>query len=356
MSEPVISVKKFKDVNIDDPFFESLKGAYNEFPDWFARKADENAYVSYSSEGGLQAFLYLKPEKGPITDIEPPLDVPDCLKVGTFKVDAHGTKLGERFVKIIVDTALVQGLPVAYLTIFPEHEPLIRILETFGFTKRGTKPGPNGTEDVYAKDMGHLTGNLLLDYPMVHSRKHNKWMMSIYADYHTDLFPDSILRTERPTMLQDTSHTNGIHKVYVGAYRAFPQVSPGDCLVIYRCVEKDSKKSAWYGSVATSLCVVEEIQPARSFGSAEKFITYCKKYSVFDEAKLRSLYPKTGMHAVLMTYNLAFPRRPTLGSLVEARAVPHPSERHYMGFLPLSDDAFKKILELGGIREGYVIY
>lgn len=356
MSEPVISVKKFKDVNIDDPFFESLKGAYNEFPEWFVRKADENAYVCYSPSGGLQAFLYLKPEKGPLGDLDPNLNVPACLKVGTFKVDAHGTKLGERFVKIIVDTALTQGLPVAYVTIFPEHEPLIRILETFGFEKWGTKASPNGTEDVYVKDMRDLTGDLLLDYPIVDSRGHKKWMMSIYSDFHTDLFPDSILRTESPAMLQDTSHTNGIHKVYVGAYRDFPKVTPGDCLVIYRCTESDSKKSAWYGSVATSLSVVEEIRPARSFDSAEKFVKYCKRYSVFDEARLRSLYSNTGMHAVLMTYNLAFPRRPTLGKLVEAGAVPHPSEGHYMGFLPLSDDAFKKILELGGIREGYVIY
>ncbi len=356
MSEPVISVKKFKDVNIDDPFFESLKGAYNEFPDWFARKADEDAYVSYSPSGGLQAFLYLKPEKGPLEDLDPQLDVPACLKVGTFKVDAHGTKLGERFVKIITDTALAQGLRVAYVTIFPEHEPLIHILETFGFEKWGTKTGPNGTEDVYVKDMRDLTGDLLLDYPIVDSRGHKKWMMSIRSDFHTDLFPDSILRTESPTMLQDTSHTNGIHKVYVGAYLDFPQVSPGDCLVIYRCVEKDIKKPAWYGSVATSLCVVKEINPARNFTSAENFIDYCKKHSVFNESNLRSRYANPRTHAVLMTYNLAFPRRPTLGELVKADAVPHPSEGHYMGFLPLSDEAFKKILELGGIGESYVIH
>ncbi len=356
MSEAAIRVRKFREIDINDPFFDSLKASYQEFSDWFARKAEESVYISYAPDDRLQAFLYLKRESGPITDINPPLNVPSCLKVGTFKIDAHGTKLGERFVKIIVDTALSLGLRLAYLTVFPQHEPLIRILETYGFSKKGTKRGPNGAEDVYVKDMHYLTGDLQLDYPMVDSRGCNKWLMSIYADFHSNLFPDSILRTECASILQDTSHTNSIHKVYVGAYLDFSHISPGDCLVIYRCIERDSKKKAWFGSVATSLCVVEEITPARAFESDTVFISYCRSHSVFNEATLQRLYNKPGMYAVKMSYNLAFPRRPNLGTLVESGAVPHPSTGRYMGLIALRDDAFKKILELGGICEGFVIH
>lgn len=57
MPKPVVSVKKFKDVDINDSFFDSLKASYDEFSDWFARKANENAYVSYTPVGTLQAFL-----------------------------------------------------------------------------------------------------------------------------------------------------------------------------------------------------------------------------------------------------------------------------------------------------------
>ncbi len=356
MSESAISVKKFRDINVDDPFFDSLKDSYAEFTEWFSRKADENAYVSYTPNGMLQAFLYLKVETGPINDVTPPLNASKCLKVGTFKTIAHGTKLGERFVKIIVDTVLSCGLRLAYLTVFPQHESLIKILEAYGFSKRGSKVTHNGTELLYVKDMQYISGDPKLDYPVVDSRGHNKWLMSIYADFHTSLFPDSILKTEKTSIIQDTSFTNSIHKVYVGAYRDFPLVRSGDCLVIYRCVERDSRKSAWFGSVATSLCAVEEIYPTNAFQSVDDFISYCKRYSVFNEEKLRGLYKNDRMYAVKMTYNLAFPRRPTLGTLVQSGAVPHPGTETYMGFLPLSDMSFSKILSLGGVREGFVIH
>lgn len=32
--------KKFKEVDLNDPFFDSLKNSYEEFPLWFARKAE----------------------------------------------------------------------------------------------------------------------------------------------------------------------------------------------------------------------------------------------------------------------------------------------------------------------------
>ena len=355
MSEDAIVTRKFSDVDLNDSFFDSLKESYREFSDWFHRKSNETAYVSYDSDGKLQAFLYLKKEDGPVTDINPPLNTA-CLKVGTFKILAHGTKLGERFVKIIVDATLSLGLRIAYVTIFNKHENLIRILKTYGFLRRGTKNTPNGEEDVYIKDMQYLSGDTNLDYPVVNSQNRQKWLMSIHAPYHTNLFPDSRLKTERDLVIQDCSHTNSIHKVYVGAYRDFPRFKPGDCIVIYRCVESDSKKSAWFGSVATSLCVAEEILPARSFSNSDAFVAYCQKFSVLDDNNLRRLYNKFGTYALLMSYNLAFPKRPTLGTLVEEGIVPHPSTGVYMGLHMLDDVKFRKIIELGGVREGFVIY
>ncbi|WP_238178920.1 hypothetical protein [Methylobacterium dankookense] len=42
----------FKNVDLSDPFFDSLKNQYEEFPDWFARKAEEPVYVIDSDEEG----------------------------------------------------------------------------------------------------------------------------------------------------------------------------------------------------------------------------------------------------------------------------------------------------------------
>lgn len=360
-SESSISSRRFDSIDIADTFFDTLKSSYEEFDSWFKRKADqgEYAYVAYSDTHKLTAFLYLKVEQGPITDIIPSLNVERCLKVGTFKIDAHGTRLGERFVKIIVDTALNLGLRHAYLTVFPEHEHLVRILETFGFKKFATKNTRNGIEDVYIKDMNYHTGDIILDYPMVDTRGRNKWLLGIFPEFHTSLFPDSKLKTESGAVVQDLSHTNSIHKIYIGFAVDLQRFQKNDCIVVYRCQAKASEESAWFKSVATSLCVVEEVMPKRKFKNENEFVQYCMKNSVFTRERLSDMYnarKTTELHAIKMTYNLAFPKRPNLKSLVESGAVPHPGTGAYYGLMKLSDERFKTILDLGNVNASFVIY
>ncbi len=68
-----MKLTKFKEVDLTDPFFDSLKAGYGEFGDWFARKAEEPVYVSLRDDESLQGFLYLKLEIGTVDDVSPPL-------------------------------------------------------------------------------------------------------------------------------------------------------------------------------------------------------------------------------------------------------------------------------------------
>lgn len=355
MAEDAIIERNFNLIDLNDPFFDSLKSSYKNFSEWFIRKSNEKAYISYDNQNNLQAFLYMKKEVMAVTDIIPPINTP-CLKIGTFKINAHGTKLGERFIKIIVDTTLFHDLRLAYITLFSEHEDLKNLLVRYGFHKYGSKKSNDGEEEVYIKDMSKITENINKDYPVINSIEKNKWMMSIHPQFHTQLFPDSRLATENSIFIQDLSHTNSIHKVYVGCYRDFPKFETGDCVVIYRCQSPGTQDSAWYKSVATSICVVEETTSGRNFRDVEHFINYCKKYSVFDEDKLRGLYKKSGVYAVKILYNLALPKRVIMKDLVENEIIPSPEQKPYYGLLRLTDKAFRKLLKLGGVREGSVIY
>ena len=351
MSQIQISKRPFSEVDINDPFFDSLKAAYRGFEPWFTRKAEELAYVGYDDDGKVRAFVYLKRENETVTDVTPPILGP-CLKVGTLKIDAHGTRLGERFVKIIFDELRHQELSLAYVTIFREQERLISLLERYGFIADGRK----GDELVYTRRMPTRTGNPLFDYPVVRATGVHKWMLAIRPDFHTRLFPDSILHNESPDIIQDVPETNGIHKVYIGRMFDFPLLSPGDCLIIYRCQNARAGRP-WFQSVATSLCVLEEIRPKGDFPNEADFLAYCKKYSVFSDAEIINQYRAPGnLHALKMTYNFAFPRRPNLQRMVEHGAVPHPREGQYMGLLGLSDEAFSTILRLGGIDERLAVY
>jgi len=40
-----LKVKKFSEIDINDPFFDSLKSDYIGFEDWFSRKAEKKAYI-----------------------------------------------------------------------------------------------------------------------------------------------------------------------------------------------------------------------------------------------------------------------------------------------------------------------
>lgn len=59
MSQIQISKRPFSEVDIDDPFFDSLRTDYKGFNGWFRRKTHELAYVGYDSQNNVRAFVYL---------------------------------------------------------------------------------------------------------------------------------------------------------------------------------------------------------------------------------------------------------------------------------------------------------
>ncbi|MFQ6996307.1 hypothetical protein [Bilophila wadsworthia] len=111
--------------------------------------------------------------------------------------------------------------------------------------------------------------------------------------------------------------------------------------------------------MATSLCLVEEVRPKRSFLSEQDFINYCQKYSVFTEEKLRTVFrarKKFELHAIKMTYNLALPKRPNLEQLVTEGVLPHPKEKkEYLGLKKLSEAEFQAIVTLGNVDARLII-
>lgn len=92
----------FSVLNLDNPFYDSLKNDYKEFETWFKKKQADGskAYVEIErSTNEIVGFLYVKVEEEEIADVSPVLSAKKRIKAGTFKVNAHGTKYGERFYK-----------------------------------------------------------------------------------------------------------------------------------------------------------------------------------------------------------------------------------------------------------------
>lgn len=349
--EELIKRKRFAEIDLSDPFFDSLKEDYGSFSEWFRRKANEEAYV-LDVDGKIHAFLYLKKETGPVEDVIPPLPDGIRLKIGTMKINPHGTRLGERFIKKAFDYAINQGISELYVTVFPKHVALIDLFKRYGFIEHGKKVSPDGVEKVFVKSFKHLTGNILLDYPIINAKGAGKYLLAIWPKYHTRLFPDSILTNESYDMIEDVSHTNSIHKMYICSMDVSP-LKRGDILVIYRT--KDDKGPAWYRSVATSICVVEELKSKYDFRDVNEFVDYCKTYSVFTEDELRNWYNnprRKRVFVIKMTYNVALRKRLTMKRLVEEVGL---DSKGYWGFRCLTDNQFDLIRLLGDVNEGIIV-
>lgn len=348
----LLEIKKFSSISLVDPFFDSLKKDYKGFEDWFKGKAnkDDSAFVLYDKNNNLQGFLYLKDESEEIDEtIVPPMKKKKRLKVGTFKIDAHNTRLGERFIKKIMDKGIYEGYEEAYVTVFPKQDKLILLLKTYGFKEYGTK----GDEQVLVKDFTTCEGDLLKDYPLIQTKGKRKFLLSIYPLFHTPLFSDSILKNEvrnSEDLVKDVSFSNSIHKIYICFMPKTANLRKGDLLAIYRT--NDGMGLARYRSVVTSICQVEEVKTKVDFTSIEDYLHYCSSYSIFTMDDLRMWYRKDSLVVIKMTYNVALAKRITRGMLLDEAGI---SPTLYWGFFQLTDNQFEYILKKGNVNENFII-
>lgn len=352
-----LQVQRFSDIDLNDSFFDSLRASYPEFNEWYNKKAAAGATAyCYYVDNELKDFLYLKIEEEELSDLTPALPAKKRLKVGTFKVDnedRHTTR-GERFMKKIMDMAIAEDVDEIYVTMFPTEElqGLIRMFEKFGFSHIADKPHEGGNaEYVLIKDMTTHVDDFKLDYPFVKKASSNKYVLSIVPEFHTHLFPDSILKNEKKyDLIQDVSETNSIYKIYLCWMQDTRNLKAGDKLIIYRTSDEEGK--AYYRSVCTSVCTVCEVKTYRDFENEEEFIKYTNRYSVFKEHELRRWYKNKKYFIVIkMVYNIAFTKK-VINMVMKEQVGLNPK---YWGFFKLTDAQFDKLLELGEIDERYIV-
>lgn len=345
--------QRFDLFNHQDAFFDSLKERYSEFSSWLLKKAysGESAYILYDSDKKIDGFMYLKMEHEVVYDINPALPFGRHLKIGTFKFYSKGSLRGQRFIKKIFDYAIREKADDIYVTVFKEHDYLIKLFERYGFICHGEKITHNGIELVYVRTLRQSQKDVLLDYPYLSMGNSRKYLLGIYPEFHTKLFPDSILNNESADIVEDVSYTNSIHKIYICAMKGVMQAKRGDLLVIYRT--SDIPGSARFRAVATSVCVVEEVRSIHEFSSLDEFLIYCERFSVFTKDELIRIYAqKKYPYIIRFTYNIALPKRPTRGTLIDSVGL---NEHDYWGFMELTNNQFENILGLGEVDESFVI-
>lgn len=304
----VLSVTKklFGEVKIEDSFFDSFREDYPGFDRWFNKKSEEIAYVTHNM-GNILSFLYLKveDENENYSDIIPPFKPKRRLKIGTFKVVSNGVRLGERFLKIIIDNAIQYKVEEIYVTIFEksdEQKRLINLLEDWGFNRYGEKGG----ESVFVRDFrpSFNIDNPKSTYPFI-SLDTNIFLVPIYPKYHTELLPDSYLNNESPVnFTENEPHRNAISKAYI--CRSIERnIKKGDIIIFYRTATIG--QSAYHTSVITTIGMVEE--KIDGIKDENEFILKCRKRSIFTDNYLKEFwsYSKFRPFVIRFLYIFSFP-------------------------------------------------
>lgn len=348
----------FGNIDVSDDFFDSFRDAYDGFDSWFARKCDEEAYTCRSDDGRILGFLYLKTEEPSesYSDIEPTFAPKRRLKVGTFKVESTGFRLGERFVKIIFDNALQRKVDEIYVTLFTDRGELValeELLYRWGFSLYGIKHH-NGekNEKVLVKTLHSMMigATPKVNYPNI-SYSCNKYILPIRPQYHTTLLPDSQLNSEnRIDFLGREPHRYALQKVYI-SWASTNGARPGDLILFYRMgLPGENKK---YKSVVSTIAIVDEI--IENIHSESELLSLCQNRSVFTDDELKGFWKNHSYNIKVLKFIFvkSLTKRLTLGYLWEHNVIPAPGGPR--PFTKLSDEQFDMIIQDSETEIEYVV-
>lgn len=302
-------VIKFKDCNLNDPFFDSLKNDYNGFADWFKSKAEQGKEALVYFDGNdIKAFINLKyneVEEIELSDNTLPSE--NRIKISTLKLsdDIKGQRLGEGAIGYCLwEWQKSKSTNQIYITVFEKHKSLILLLEKFGFTKVGINK--NG-ENVYIKDKRNIDkSDPYKAFPYIINSKFAR-LIPVNQVYHDTLFTYSELANTNQEA-NEIAAANGVTKVYIATPYSQINYTPGTLTFIYRKHTGTGKPA--YKSVITSYCtIIKQIyikQNGKYIYLLDEYIKLVGNKSVYTSDQLKEIYNDTknrNIVLLVMVYN-----------------------------------------------------
>jgi hypothetical protein len=305
-----------RDLDIEDPFFDSLKDDYGDFDfrDWFKRKSieDRKCWV-YRENDKIKAMLMLKEENETIPT-SPPIPASKRLKIATLKVDMPGSKIGELFLKMAFQYCISNNIFETFLTHYRKPEDrLIPLIESFGFEFMGLleeRKGRMEKEEVYLKkfipkekDVSSFDIAKKFYPSFIDSSSIRKFLIPIIPEYHDRLFPDFMKRQMRITDYSEINIPgNAIKKAYL-SHSSITKIRPGDLLLFYRSHDQKA---------ITSIGIVDR-EPVRT-NEPDKVVTIVGQRSVYLYDEIKDITQKPVL-VLLFRHHLNLPNPPDLNYL-----------------------------------------
>ena len=238
---PQVQLRPLHALRQSDSIFNSLRGDYPGFDDWFARVSREGrqAWSIEPDGGGCAGICIWKPN-----DDEYDLGG-KVMKISTFKVaDEHrGRRYGELLLKTTFNDLRANRYNHVWLTVFEHHGGLITMLEDFGFYQLPHRTALR--ELVYAKQLvpGGAAASDAFEYhhrygpPAIDLSLSPVYVIPIQPRYHRRLFPDDPL--EQMLMPGDDPFGNAIRKAYLSQSAVQPPPR-GAVILFYRSADRQA--------------------------------------------------------------------------------------------------------------------
>ncbi len=346
-------------LNLEDPFFDSLKKEYKDFHEWWAKISREGrkAWAYFYNKNKIGALLILKIENEPV-DCSPPLPKNRRLKICTFKVDFLGYKIGELFIKIAVMFAIRNNLDEIYLTHYTKTEDhLVNLISKFGFEKYGQKPN---NEDVYFKRLTIINKKFsprdpfeiaLKIFPSFYDGPNvQKIIVPIRPTYHDRLFIEFKSWLDSKTGIKQLNlfdidkiekipviPGNAIIKAYL-CHTPKRKLKKGDVLLFYRSQDVQA---------ITNIGVLEEIYTIKDFESAVSIIG---KRSVYSFEEIKEIVKRPTI-ILIFRHHFYFPKPIPYSFLIEKNILKGPPQ----SLVTIDHKSYLILKEFGGIDERYTI-
>lgn len=350
----IFTWRNFSNVDLSDPFFDSLKKDYPEFSEWFMRKSVAGARaLVYTDDEGIGAFLYLKEETEEIVTRERVLPAIPRIKIGTLKLAerARGQRLGEGAIGVALWHWQAQKVSDIYITVFQEHESLINLLFRFGFSIVGTN---QRGELVLIKQRSSLNYSTpYLSFPFITPHFEKAGIIPVKAEFHDRLFPYSELKGNS-IEVEEEAALKGITKIYIGAPQNPINLKPGDPIYIYRI--DNSTGQPTYRSAVTSFCTITSLTVIRnrysSIVSKEKYLHLAGNKTVFTLRELEAIYEKPNLIMIEMVYNGFFGKG---HNVIHRRLADNGFFPRYPYEIEYTKEDFMNILRMGNVDVQNVI-
>lgn len=302
IEEPVIKkppfiVKEYLyNIDLDDPFFDSLKEDYKTFEKWFIKKREEEATAYITKNGdNVGSFLMLKTEdeKEDYSKMEKPLEPKKRLKVSTMKVSDTGKRIGETFIKLMVASAIEKNLDEIYITAFKKQHQLIDMIVDYGFKKytyqwTEKRDGSFEKEYIYIKNAKPIEEY----YPFISLHDKKFFLVPIQEEFHNILFQES-----EKSYQMSFDDINGLNTASNSLRKAYlcdshiKKIKPGSVLLFY---------SSGVKKAITSIGVVDAV--FNKFDDFEEMIKLVRKRTAYDENSLKNNFKKDKLVILFKLY------------------------------------------------------